>query len=325
MAVPPWLTWLVEGLLRLQLSAGWQLHDAAVLERWQRLPAQAGGVQAVVLVPSPLPQVLRGLLPVVLQSLNQQLRAPAEPAAADHDAWLKALTRWAPGGNNNRYILQAAALRGIPVLALPGGVFQLGWGRRSRLFKSTLTDETSAVATAWARDKAATHALLHMAGLPVPAQQPVTSLDVALKAAERIGYPVVLKPVDLDQGLGVEADLRDEADLRTAYQRAVRHGRPLVLEKHVPGEDYRVYVVHGELLGVAHRQPAQVSGDGVSSVAALVQAENARRQAGASRVGSQNGACSRCCYLRRICMCMPTLFLLLYWQAQLGDASQCLC
>lgn len=275
---PAWLFWLAEGLVRLQLTAGWTVFEMPVLEVWKPLPDHAGQMQAVLLVPGPMPTVLSSLLPSVLQALNQRFHSPADPAKAELDRWLKALVRWAPAGNNNRYILQAAAARGIPVLPLPGGVFLLGWGRHSRLFKSTITDTTSAVATAWAKDKAATNALLRMAGLPVPAQKPVASLEVALKAAQQMGYPVVLKPVDLDQGIGVEADLRDETQLRQAHARALRHGRPLLLEKHVPGEDFRVYVVNGELLGVAHRQPAQVVGDGRMDVAQLVQAENMRRQ-----------------------------------------------
>lgn len=277
-AVPVWLTWLVEGLLRLQLGAGWQVNEAAVLERWQPLPDQTGCVQAVVLVPGPMPLVLSGLLPALLQALNHQLRAPDEPVAAHQDTWLKALARWAPGGTNNRHFLREAVALGMPVLALPGGVFQLGWGRRARLFKSSISDTTTAIATAWAKDKAATHALLRMAGFPVPKQRAVASLDAALKAAQQIGYPVVLKPVNLDQGLGVEADLRNEAELRAAYERSVKYGSPLVLEQHVQGEDYRVYTMDGELLAVAHRIPARVVGDGVATVEQLVAQTNEQRR-----------------------------------------------
>ena len=168
---------------------------------------------------------------------------------------------------------------GIPVLTLPCDVYQMGWGRRSRLFRSSITDSTSAIATAWAKDKRATNALLRRAGMPVPAQTPVPSLVAARQAAQAWGYPVVLKPASLDQGVGVEADLPDEPALCAAWERAVRHGSPLILEQHIRGEDYRVYVVMGEVVAVAHRVPAQVTGDGVSTVAALV-AELNRARAG---------------------------------------------
>lgn len=268
---------LADALLRLQASAGLTLWQGAQLEWLRHMPGQLAQREALMLVPSPVPQVLVEVLAPLVAHLNAVLQAgPAEPAGLER--LVAALARWAPGGTNNRHILREAGALGMPVLGLPGGVFQLGWGRRSRLFKSTITDGTGAVATAWAKDKVATNALLRMAGLPVPAQRPVTSLDAALQAAQRLGYPVVLKPVDLDQGLGVEADLRTEADLRAAYDRAARHGHALVLEKHVPGEDYRVYVVGGELMGVAHRVPARVVGDGVATVAQLVAAVNEQRR-----------------------------------------------
>jgi cyanophycin synthetase len=267
---------LAEWLVRLQASAGMVVWSGVVLEILRPLPGHPQRLEAMVLVPTSMPGVLIALVAPLVEHVNALLQdTPADPAALLR--LVEELARWAPGGTNNRHFLREAGALGMPVLQLPGGVFQMGWGRRSRLFRSSITDSTSAVATAWAKDKSATNALLHMAGLPVPAQRAVGSLDAALKAASQIGYPVVIKPVNLDQGVGVEADLRDETDLRAAHSRAVRHGSPLVLEKHVPGEDYRVFVINGELLGVAHRKPAQVVGDGIATVAQLVEQVNAQR------------------------------------------------
>lgn len=268
---------LAEWLVRLQTSAGLGVFCGAVLELLRPVPGRPGWLEAVVLVPGPLPGVLTAVVAPLVADVNALLLG----AAGDPDGLQRlvtALARWAPGGTNNRHFLREAGALGIPVLALPGGVFQLGWGRRARLFKSSITDTTTALGTSWSKDKAATNALFRMAGLPVPAQRAVASLDAALKAAQRIGYPVVIKPVNLDQGLGVEADLRNEAELRAAYGRSVQHGSPLVLEQHVRGEDHRVYTMDGELLGVAHRIPAQVVGDGVATVAQLVAQANAQRR-----------------------------------------------
>jgi cyanophycin synthetase len=269
--------WLAEVLVRLQTSAGLGVGCGALLEVLRPVPDQPQRLQALLLVPGPIPAALQALVVPLVAHLNARLQgALAEPAGLER--LVAALARWAPGGTNNRHFLREAAALGMPVLALPGGVFQLGWGRRARLFKSSISDNTTAIATAWAKDKGATHALLRMAGFPVPAQRAVASLDAAVKAAQQIGYPVVLKPVNLDQGLGVEADLRNEAELRAAYGRSVKHGSPLVLEQHVLGEDYRVYTMDGELLAVAHRIPAQVVGDGVATVAQLVAQTNEKRR-----------------------------------------------
>jgi cyanophycin synthetase len=274
---------LAEWLVRLQTGAGLEVSCGAVLELLRPLPGHPGRLQAVVLVPGPLPSLLTSVVAPLVAEVNALLLGTTgDPGGLER--LRTALARWAPAGTNNRHFLREAGALGIPVLPLPGGVFQLGWGRRARLFKSSITDTTPAVASAWARDKVATNALFRMAGLPVPAQRAVPSLDAALKAAQQMGYPVVIKPVNLDQGLGVEADLRNEAELRAAYGRSVRHGSPLVLEQHVRGDDYRVYTMDGELLGVAHRVPAQVLGDGVATVAQLVAAANVLRRQGAGHV-----------------------------------------
>jgi cyanophycin synthetase len=273
---------LADFLVRLQLSAGWGVWSGAVVETVRPVPGQAGRLQALLLVPGPLPALLAKVVAPWVAHANALLLG-REPANADMGRWVPAMARWAPGGTNNRHFLREAHAMGVPMLQLPGGVFQLGWGRYARLFKSSITDQTTAVGTAWAKDKAATNTLLRMGGLPVPEQRSVASLDVAVKEAAALGYPVVLKPVNLDQGLGVEADLRNEAELRAAYARSASHKSALILEKHVQGEDYRVYVVQGQLMAVAHRVPAQVTGDGQSTVQALVlKANEDKRQAHAS-------------------------------------------
>ena len=105
------------------------------------------------------------------------------------------------------------------------------------------------------------------------------SANEAMLIASQLGYPVVLKPVNLDQGVGVEAGLRGEAELRVAHGRSSQHARVLLVEKHVWGEDYRVDVMLGEVVGVAHRTPARVVGDGARSMADLVAAANREREA----------------------------------------------
>jgi len=276
-----WPGGLAEGLLRLQLTAGLVVSGAPVLEALRSQTGPSGGQEAFVLIPTPVPAALLALAPTVLTYLNARLQSL--PQVQPLQRLVDALARHVPPGTNKRHFMREAVALGLPVLPLPGGVFQFGWGRRSRLFNSSITDGTSAVSTAWAKDKRATHELLRLGGLPVPDQAPVGSLDSALEAARRIGYPVVLKPAALDQGLGVEAGLRDEADLRAAYPRSLRHASALVLEKHVPGEDYRVYVVQGEVVAVAHRIPARVVGDGVATVDELLDGVNVqRRQAGSA-------------------------------------------
>ena len=272
-----YLLLLAEFLIRIQVNAGLTVSSGAFLESVQSLPGQPTEQEVVLLVPSPAPSALKDLAGPIVRHFNS-LCSTGSDAAELPSQFVQTLASLAPGGTNNRYLLREAFALGIPIMTLPGQVFQLGWGRHARLFRSSITDQTSAVSTNWAKDKHACNRLLRMAGLPVPDQALVTSLEAALQATSKITYPVVLKPAQLDQGQGVEANLRSEAELRQAYARSSQYARELVLEKHMPGEDYRVYVVQGEMLGVAHRIPARVVGDGVSSIRQLVSAANARRQ-----------------------------------------------
>lgn len=280
---PLWLE-PVHWLVRLQASAGWPVPPQAVwLEQVGTLPGEPGCLVAVLVLPAWRPQALAAVVPWVFQQLSGHPSASSgarsgEPspggAPAGLEPVLASLRAVGPRGTNPRLLQAAAFEQGIPCLPITGSRAQFGWGSRSRWMDSTFTDRTSVVAARTARDKRDAHAVLRRAGLPVPRQQPVATLDQALACAQAWGYPVVLKPADLDGGVGVAAGLGDEAALRRAHERASRHGRPLILETHIPGRDYRLGVMGERLLWATYREPAGVWGDGVHTVDALVAEAN---------------------------------------------------
>jgi len=230
-------------------------------------------------LPSFAPRAAEQALRELLRLANVLAEQGSNAGLADHDLRafdmvLDEIAKLAPTGTNTHRLLRTALQRQIPMVSLPGGVWQFGWGCRSRLFKSSLSDATSAIGTGWAKDKVQTHQLLKLAGLPVPEQVVVRGLEQALKEANRIGYPVVLKPADLDQGQGVEAGLRNEGELRNAFPRVLAKGRRVILERHVDGQDVRVNVVHGKFQGAIARYPAGVTGDGQSTVLQLIDTVN---------------------------------------------------
>ena len=230
-------------------------------------------------LPGFAPRAAELALREVLRITSLLAERNSRSALADHelhtfDTVLDDIAKLAPTGTNTHRLLRTALRRQIPMMSLPGGVWQFGWGCRSRLFKSSLSDATSAIGTSWARDKVQTHQLLKLAGLPVPEQIVVRDLEQALKEANRIGYPVVLKPADLDQGQGVEAGLLHEGQLQNAFPRVLAKGRRVILEKHVNGQDVRVNVVNGQLQDAIARYPAGATGDGMSTVRQLIDAVN---------------------------------------------------
>ena len=177
-------------------------------------------------------------------------------------------------GSNVPRFLKAAFDHHIPFHELAGDVIQYGQASKGRWLQSSFTDATPQISALLARDKNLTSRLLKQSGIPVPRQEFVKSEIEATQAAEKIGYPVVVKPSDLDGGLGVAAGLNSADEVILAYRAACKFSKNILLEKHIYGLDYRLTVFQGEVLWTIERQPAGVLGDGISSVHQLIELVN---------------------------------------------------
>jgi len=178
-------------------------------------------------------------------------------------------------GPSTSAIVEAAIQRGIPYRRLTdGSLIQFGWGRRQRRILAAEMDRSSAIAESIAQDKELTKALLHAAGVPVPRGRPVSDGEDAWKAAQEIGLPVVVKPRNGNQGKGVAVNLVTREQVEAAYAVAAKYGAQVLVERYVPGHDFRLLVVGNTLVAAARRDPPQVYGDGVHTVRELVEAVN---------------------------------------------------
>jgi cyanophycin synthetase len=192
-------------------------------------------------------------------------------------------------GPSTQAILDEAVSRDIPWLRLnEHSLVQLGQGVHQQRIRATMTSKTSALAVDIAGDKELTTRLLAAAGLPVPRSASVRSVEQAVRAADRIGYPVVCKPLDGNHGRGVMLDLQDADEVRAAFPTAQDESRRgwIVVESFVTGKDYRVLVIGGRMVALAERVPAHVIGDGVRTVQQLVDETNTdpRRGVGHEKV-----------------------------------------
>ncbi|MDF1481213.1 cyanophycin synthetase [Extensimonas sp. H3M7-6] len=177
-------------------------------------------------------------------------------------------------GPSTGAIVEAAAARGIPWRRLTrGSLVQFGWGSRQRRIQAAEIDTTSAVAESIGQDKDLSKRLLHAAGVPVPRGRPVESVDEAWQVALEVGLPVVVKPQDGNQGKGVTVNIVDRAGLEEAYRSAAEYGTVMV-ERYLPGHDFRLLVVGDQLVAAARRDPPQVLGDGQHTVRELVEQVN---------------------------------------------------
>jgi cyanophycin synthetase len=181
-------------------------------------------------------------------------------------------------GPSTRAIVDAASAktRRIPAIRLNGGsLVQLGHGAMSRRIWTAETDATSAIAESISRNKELTNSLLRNCGVPVPAGEVVTAVEDAWRVAEDIGLPVTVKPVDGNHGRGVSVNLSRREDIEAAFvlaQDAAR-GSAVLIEQSIPGIEHRLLVIGGKLVAAARGEEAWVSGDGVSTVQQLVDAQ----------------------------------------------------
>jgi len=190
-------------------------------------------------------------------------------------------------GPSTASIIRAAEERDIPWIRLNDhSLVQLGHGRFQKRIQATVTSETRHIAVDIASDKELTNKILADLGLPVPRQYVVRTADRAVASARRLGFPVVVKPLDANHGRGVSIDLGDDDAVRVAFDKAQEHARTVIVETYIAGFDHRMLVVGGELVAVAKRVPGHVVGDGVHTVEQLVEAVNAdpRRGIGHEKV-----------------------------------------
>jgi cyanophycin synthetase len=179
-------------------------------------------------------------------------------------------------GPTTASLIAEAERRDIPWFRVDASsLIQLGQGSRQKRVRASCTNQTSEVGTEIASDKDLTKLMLSQAGLPTPKGELVRSAEDAVASAERLGYPVVTKPLDGNHGRGVNVGLRNEEEVRWGFAQAREHSRSVLVEQNYTGSDHRVLVIGGRVVAVAERRPAEVTGDGKRTIAELIAAINA--------------------------------------------------
>jgi len=175
-------------------------------------------------------------------------------------------------GPSTACIVNAATVREIPYIRLSSGnLVQLGYGAKQRRIWTAETDQTSAIAETISRDKDLTKSLLASAGVPTPEGRSVTSPDDAWEAAQDIGLPVVVKPIDGNHGRGVFINLYTQQEIEAAYAVAIHEGSEVLVERHIIGDEHRLLVVGNKVVAAAKGETVWVTGDGKHTVLELIQ------------------------------------------------------
>jgi len=236
-------------------------------------------------------QLLFHLLPAELQRAFDAEAEDGFDWETERDAFILYAQR-REFGPSTQSLVDAARARDIPWLRLNRySLVQLGHGKYQKRIQATITSETRHIAVEMASDKEDTRNILSDLGLPVPRQELVYSEREAVRAARRIGLPVVVKPLNANHGRGVSINLASEEQVATAFAvaREAASSRGVLVESYVSGFDHRMLVVNGQLVAVAKRVPGHVVGDGQHTIEQLVGIVNSdpRRGVGHEKVLTQ--------------------------------------
>jgi cyanophycin synthetase len=178
-------------------------------------------------------------------------------------------------GPSTGSIVEEAIKRKIPYIRLNRhSLVQLGYGVNQHRIQATIASTTSSIAVELACDKEETKSLLEASEIPVPRGRIVRDEEDLDATIERIGYPIVLKPVNGNHGKGATTNIKNREDAKIALEAAQKYSRSVICEKFITGRDFRCLVVNYKFVAAALRTPAAVTGDGKSTVQELIDEVN---------------------------------------------------
>lgn len=178
-------------------------------------------------------------------------------------------------GPSTGSIVDEAVARDIPFIRLNGeSLVQLGYGKNQVRFRATMTDRTSSIAVDLASNKDETKRMLKEAAIPVAAGMTIIHEEEIKDVIDKVGFPLVFKPLDGNHGKGASINVKTEAAAIEAYHHAKKYSRKIIVEKFITGYDFRVLVINHRFIAAALREPAHVVGDGKSNIQQLIDKEN---------------------------------------------------
>jgi cyanophycin synthetase len=189
---------------------------------------------------------------------------------------LKTLRTEAALGQTTEALVREAEALGIPWIHLETcDLFQFGYGKHQKRIQASLTSHSNVLGAELACDKENTKKILARMGIPVPLGEVVYAFRALEDTIHRLGgYPIVMKPLKGNHGRGVTLDIQSWRQAKAAYDRARDVSKGVIVEHFYQGRDHRILVVNHKVVAVAERVPAHVVGNGLETIAALVDQEN---------------------------------------------------
>ena len=178
-------------------------------------------------------------------------------------------------GPSTGSIVEEAVSRDIPWIRLgTNSLVQLGYGVNQMRFQATITCKTSSIAVDIACNKEQTKKMLDMASIPVANGSICTDEEGLAETIKKIGYPIVLKPLDGNHGKGASINVTNWEDAVSGLAFAQVYGKRVIVEKFITGFDFRILVIDNKLVAAAKRVPAHVIGNGKDTIQQLIETTN---------------------------------------------------
>lgn len=178
-------------------------------------------------------------------------------------------------GPSTGSIVKEAASRKIPWIRLgKNSLVQLGYGVNQKRFQATITGSTSSIGVDIACHKELTKKMLEDAAIPVPSGGLVSTEQELEAVIAKIGYPLVLKPLNGNHGKGQSINVNNWETAREGLVHAQTISQHVIVERYISGYDFRLLVIDHKLVAAARRVPAHIAGDGESTIQQLIDKEN---------------------------------------------------
>ena len=179
--------------------------------------------------------------------------------------------------NRSLIILKEAKRRGIEIEAIRiWGMYKNEYryrlkGRPWKYFEANpLADETRGITD----HKFYFKKLMGRIGIPVPEGGIFTDFYEAVRFGNNLGYPLVVKPATGSLGYHSVYNIQNEESLRSAIPVAKIFRPDFIVEKHIPGDNFRATVIGRKHVFVCGKDRANVVGDGRSTIDQLIDLKN---------------------------------------------------
>lgn len=179
-------------------------------------------------------------------------------------------------GKSTMPVLSIAYKKNIPFMHLGSGIYNLGFGKNTKTVNRSQTQYDSSIGSKISNHKVFTSNILRMAGLPSPEHRTSKTKEEAYLIAKQIGFPIVIKPVDQNAGIGVSLDLASKEEIENAFSIAynLSKNKEVIIEKQIEGVCHRIFIVNGKMMYAVKRMPKLVVGNGKNNIKQLVEKTN---------------------------------------------------